>query len=370
VADKMGMHLNRTGGIMQLRRRIRVRIPELDGLRTVAILGVLVIHANSGLMPGGHLGVSVFFVLSGYLITTLLLKERSATGSIDFRSFYVKRAARLFPALAVVLVVAGTWSLTHENFAAVAIGVGAAALYIANFTAAAFGGAGVAHFEWAWTLSLEEQFYFIWPILLVTLLRRRSIALIVAVSGVVVSELFRVVTPLEGDTPWLFFAPHTRMSGLLLGSALAIVLSYGKLRLSNWVAQAGATASAGVIAAGFFLAPLGSRNTFSIWIPVVEVATAVLIFALLGSNVWFSAILAWKPVAYLGMISYGMYLWNIPVVLFLGSLGLRGSMQQPLEIALTILIAAGSFHFIEKPAGIFIRRYAKPREVPEKAVAI
>lgn len=339
------------------------RVSSLDGMRSLAIIGVLGIHAHAGLVPGGHLGVSVFFVLSGYLITSLLMREWHRAGSINFKHFYIKRSVRLFPALFLVLVTFGIWSLFHNPAGDVLLGVASAAFYFTNVIAAVFGASELAHFEWAWTLSLEEQFYLVWPVLLVAVLPRRWVALSIALAGVVASQIFRMIEPLNDFPPSIYFAPHTRMGGLLLGAALALVLFRRDWIISKIVGNMLALLALAAISGSFLIAGLAEKSTYTVWVPLVELAAAALIFALVRSEgTIFERLLSLKLIARLGLISYGVYLWNVPVIQVVAIFGLPLPLAAPLAIVGTIVLASLSFKYVEQPIQSEVKKRLAGRE--------
>ena len=142
--------------------------PELDGLRALAVVLVMGSHFNlPGFSSGGFVGVTLFFVLSGYLITSVLVAERHAIGSVSLRRFYLRRAARLLPALAVLLVVVGGSLVAMDAAGVAAAGVTSAALYVSNLAVAA--GVNTGPLEHTWSLAIEEQFYLVWPAVLLAL---------------------------------------------------------------------------------------------------------------------------------------------------------------------------------------------------------
>jgi peptidoglycan/LPS O-acetylase OafA/YrhL len=334
----------------------RTRLHELDGLRTLAIAGVLGIHADGSRVPGGHLGVSVFFVLSGFLITSMLLRERDTHGRVEFMRFYVKRAARLLPALILVLAVVAPLMFLVEPRGYVWLGVLSAFFYISNVVAWLYGADVLAHFEWAWTLSLEEQFYLLWPALLVTALRRRTVAICILGGAILISEGLRMAMPIDGSPPGIYFAPQTRMSGLLLGALLAYIPMSAFRRIPVWCADAIALVATLTIGAAFVTAGLASRSTYTVWLPAVEIASAVLVAVLVSTRSRFRIAFGWRPIAYLGLISYGVYLWNVPVTLFLQSAGIQSLLVRACAgTALTILLAAISFKYVEVPVSTWIR---------------
>ena len=326
--------------------------PALDGIRGLAILGVLFRHAFH-VPPGGGFGVDLFFVLSGFLITTLLLEERDATGTISFRAFYRRRALRLFPALAVMLVafvvavtaralVEGKPTLLTDGLRAVAV----AGFYTGNF-AAAFHRDLLGHFSIGqlWSLAEEEQFYLLWPLALAVALRRgvsrRAIVgtlwlLILAV----VTERF-VLTYTGGRPDRIYYGPDTHADGLLAGCLLALLL--------RRPARLAADRSLGymcLLAFGFvaYNPRFGYTGVAPIAIPasVGLVATVVAQPAGLVTRA-----LSLRPLVGIGRISYGLYLWH---GLALWTLGPD---HRWLGIATGLACAVLSYRYVEQP---FLRR--------------
>jgi peptidoglycan/LPS O-acetylase OafA/YrhL len=351
------------------------RLPALDGLRAMAIGGVVAIH--DGIARGGHLGVSVFFVLSGYLITGLLARQVLATGRMHFPSFYMRRVVRLVPALILALVgtAAVTWGLypTHDILA----GAGAAFTYTSNIflTAGVNGHTTFANFVWPWTLALEEQFYLLWPLLLWLLMRRSlQAAELAAAMGFFASTAVRFVVPFDGpaEPAQLYFSPYTRASGLMLGCWLALfLLRRGELSLAAAkVVRPLTTPALLAILVAMRFGGLGSRSTYTLWLTVTECATALLIYAFVSyPSSALAKVFAWRPVAYVGQISYGIYLWNVAAVTFIERTLHPTGRTSVLELGpLTLAIAAFSFHFIEAPLMQRLRarqRAARsPRRVP------
>lgn len=332
------------------------RRSELDGLRALAIGGVIAIH--DGIGRGGHLGVSVFFVLSGYLITTILARQVLNTGSLHFGRFYARRVVRLVPALVLALI--GTSLILTGLFPAARILAGAAAAF--TYTSNLFLTAGVnghttfADFTWPWTLAMEEQFYLLWPFALL-LLMRRSIrtAETAALVGFVAWTALRFVVPFDGpvEPAQLYFSPYTRASGLMLGCWLALVL----LRKPAWsprlttVSRALAVPAVVVILVGFWVGSLYARTTYTVWLTGTEAATALLICAFVTRPAgWLAGVFAWWPLAYIGRISYGIYLWNVGAIWLVDRLFHPNGRTSVLEWGpLTLLLAVVSFHLLEKP---------------------
>ncbi|MFI9646748.1 acyltransferase family protein [Streptomyces sp. NPDC052040] len=333
------------------------RRAELDGMRGLAMAGVLGIHANN-LLPGGHLGVSLFFVLSGHLITTLLLAQFRATGRVDLRRFSLLRAARLLPALALVLAVSGaTLAAFGEPSHTVALGIGASALFGANLVTAYADSGAMQLFTWAWTLSQEEQFYLLWPALLAAALRRRRVTLLAAAAVLLslTAEVLRCVLPFGTPQQWarIYTGPDTRMDGLLIGCLLALALARRPLPPRPRWAPALAFGSLAVITAGYVAGGLGSRVTYSLWIGAVQLAAAALILAVTADRTGRPArLLAARPLAHAGRISYGLYLWNVPVHLAVQHV-LHGAVPVWVNglawLGATLFLAETSHRLLEQP---------------------
>lgn len=330
------------------------RILALDGIRAVAIAGVLAMHAQA-LLPGGHLGVSVFFVLSGYLITNGLLRERDRSGRIDFKAFYIRRVARLAPALIVAIAVAMALALVRgSSLLGTLAGGGAAVLYVTNLVRTFFGNGYLGGYGWAWTLSLEEQFYLVWPFLLL-LTWRRSLkwSLIVAAVGVVGPFILRFFLPTLADPvpAQLYYGPHSRVSGLMLGCVLAIALYLRPTVWSKLTSTVAASSSLAVILASFWYAGSAQVDTYTLWLPVVELASAVLVVAVLSSPEAVPArLLSLRPVAYIGLISYGLYLWNAVILdNLIMPLPVPRAVGGALWLALTVAVSAASYKWMEYP---------------------
>ncbi|MEO6598780.1 MAG: acyltransferase family protein [Polyangiaceae bacterium] len=360
-------------------------IPALDGLRGLALLGVLLFHA-AGLLPGGYLGVDLFFVLSGYLITSLLLAEREATGRIALSAFWVRRARRLFPALLslmpVVALYARCFARTDE-LRAVRVQALAALGYVANWQAIfqhkSYWELFVAPspLEHTWSLSIEEQFYVVWPLLVALLLRRgtsRTLLLVCLVlSAASMTAMYFLFDP--ANTTRAYLGTDTRMAGILLGAALATRVS------PKHVFGAGTTRALDVLGAlallglGFAWVKLRGTNPFlyrgGFWLSELA-ALALIACAVAGDRSYVARLLAFRPLVWLGTISYGVYLWHWPVNVFLTPerAHLHGFSLHVLRFAVTFAIAIASYRFLEQP----IRRngvpFSRPLYIVPAAVAL
>jgi peptidoglycan/LPS O-acetylase OafA/YrhL len=305
--------------------------PALDGLRAVAILLVLACHTAGFALPGGWVGVDVFFVLSGYLITSILLLEMREAGSVDLRSFYIRRGLRLLPALAILCVFQIGRSLVSHNGQEIREATLVGALYLENWSIV-YGWWPPGLMGHTWSLAVEEQFYLIWPLLLPLALTRGLWWSCAAVFAMVAA---RIVCWSHGYAETTLDFSMLRPVGLLVGCALA----FGQWRMPAW---AGTPALCAVVLVAVTVSR--SQAVFAIAPIAVSLATAIVV---LSSPSW----LAMEPLRYLGRISYGVYLYHWPLFLLGEKLkphGLGHFWALGL-IALIVGLAALSYEFVEKP---------------------
>ena len=326
--------------------------PDIEGLRAVAILLVVLGHAGVSALGGGYVGVDVFFVLSGFLITSLLLREVAATGRISIPRFYARRALRLLPAstLALVgtLIAARFWlsPLLAGQYTQDAV---AAAGYVSNLVFAHRGtdylasDASPSPFQHFWSLAVEEQFYLAWPLLIIaaTALGRRRL-LGYALTALAVASLILSVTETHRSAPWAYFGTHTRAWELAVGALLALnAEKVARLprHLGRFLGWAGLAAI--LLAAVLY----GDGTAYPGLFVVLPVLGAAAVIA--GGN----ETLAIRPMTALGRLSYGWYLWHWPV-LIIGpvALGISGSVPQKLALAIGALgLAWLSLRLVENP---------------------
>jgi peptidoglycan/LPS O-acetylase OafA/YrhL len=322
--------------------------PALDGLRGIAVASVVIGH-SFGWPPDGVFGVDLFFVLSGFLITTLLLEEQAANGAISLGGFYLRRARRLLPALFLLLAI---YALVTEASGGRALApVLAAVFYVTNL---AVEGGQLTPISHLWSLAQEEQFYLVWPLVLALLLRRRAWILPFALAGFVVAEwAFRDTIGMH--SPHGFYGPTTRSDGLALGCLAAVIWSRDRRRLTDASRAVAIVALPLVVLIVVFTRE--SRFTTAALLPLFNIYFVALV--VYGVEVAPKA-LTFRPLRELGRISYSLYLWHVPVLYWLGTGFILGRTlrvdRSLLAIALSVLLASLSTVLVEAP----IRRWRRP----------
>jgi peptidoglycan/LPS O-acetylase OafA/YrhL len=345
-------------------------IPALDGLRGVAVLSVIALHAGFPWARYGFLGVDLFFVLSGFLITTLLLREWQCTGAINLRAFYVRRAARLFPALGALLVAVALWSLTFASDGLADrnwVGILSSLLYAANWTVALGIREHIGLLQHTWSLAIEEQFYLLWPFVLVALLRRGwswKRLLWLTLGGALLSAVWRVILWRLTLEPWRGYAgTDTRADGLLLGCALALLLlnvpAISSRRIGYVLLPVVGLAVLGCVAISWFGVTLRdfwwySRGGYAV---AALLSAALVLLAATGSVPLFRRVLSVAPLVWIGRISYGLYLWHYPILNSLErSTRTLDTWERLGLIALTVGVALLSWVAVERPVQQWARR--------------
>ena len=407
--------------------------PALDGLRALAVCAVLLYHAGLCWIPGGFLGVEVFFVISGYLITSLLLAERSATGRIDLVGFWLRRARRLLPALFAMLlgVVAFAVVFLPDEVAGLRGDAVSGALYVNNWYqifshASYFENVGrPSLLRHLWSLAVEEQFYLVWPVLFCLLMRWKqlhakpaghdgeesgsketdgcldarlshadkqllSFGPLRATSVSFVSSPFHILligaaasaiwmalqyVP-DADPSRIYFGTDTRASGILIGAALAFLRIDAMVGRGSWTRRSDRTATepqrlaraparirwtrnvTGLVALIVLAICLLRLSEFQAFLycggfVLTSLATAALIATVVHApETRIGRIFAWTPLRWIGVRSYGIYLWHFPIFLITRpqlDVPMQGVALLTLRLTITILIAALSYRYLELP---------------------
>lgn len=349
------------------------RTPALDGLRAAAVFAVMLYHLKTKeWFSGGFMGVDVFFVLSGFLITRLLLDEWHATGGISLPRFYARRALRLLPAAMLFflayVVFFDVMSLADIRRVSLTLPIKDVAfsmVYILNWVAAAHEPLSPA-FSHVWSLSVEEQFYIVWPVTLWLLLRsgaRPATMLGLALAGAAISAALPFIFPDASWQRW-YYGTDFRANPLLLGVALALLSAYAP-RTADAVRtpafRLAALAGAAYLVAVLFLPDGHVRWTFTYGHQLVALSSLAVVAAGAFDGLGVARILLDNPIAvYLGRRSYAIYLWNLPIAYWLNDLSTW--QQAALAVPLTVAAAEASYRLIERPA---LRRQASFRTVQE-----
>jgi peptidoglycan/LPS O-acetylase OafA/YrhL len=344
-------------------------VPALDGLRAIAVMAVVAYHLNAGFAKGGLLGVGVFFTLSGYLITGILLNDWVQHASLNLRQFWIRRARRLLPALFLMLLVVAAWTALADSsqIDGVRRQVISSALYFENWSNIVVNGSYFARFaaplplDHLWSLSIEEQFYLIWPwllLLMLRLFRSRTPMVILTLLAAALSVFFMAHLYVPGDDPTrVYEGTDTRAFGLLLGAALAMVTVPSRRGRSRLMAGshplmldlAGVAALVGVF---ILFATTTSLDSFlyPTGMVLLSIATVIVIAAVIDPASLLGAGLGAQPLRWIGVRSYGIYLWHWPImILWSGEQTNFKPIRATAQVAATLVIAELSWRFVEEP---------------------
>ena len=323
--------------------------PSLGGVRGLAVLCVLSFHAGIPVQSGGVAGVTLFFVLSGYLIATLLIRERQATGTIDLSRFFARRAWRLLPALVVVMVALAMLRIAAGDAHELAEDSLLTLAYLANWARSA--GDQMGWWNHAWSLSMEGQFYVLAPLMILLLARaprpsgqRLVIALVVAIGGVM---LWRAALVEGGaSSARIYFGTDTRADALLLGCLLAAI----RMRHPFWrptpLLGPIALISFGLLAILPLVGLLGPSSGYGL----IALASIGIVAGALGDD-RYSTGLAARPLVWLGERSYSLYLVHVPVFMYLNALlaTIAPAARIGTQVVVSMALSALLFRYVERP---------------------
>jgi peptidoglycan/LPS O-acetylase OafA/YrhL len=366
-------------------------MPGLDGLRAVAVLSVIAFHLGFGWAPGGLLGVGIFFTLSGYLITDILLSQLSARGRIKLGAFWLGRARRLLPALFVMLAIVIAWVTVFgpaqpDQFRKAVV---SAVFYVNNWQQIFANVSYFARFapegplNHLWSLSVEEQFYILWPFLLllgVKLVHERPLpsgvrprlALVALAAAVVSSIEMAILYHPSLDPSRIYYGTDTRAGGLLFGAALAMV--WPSRRLSHRITLNARNTLDGLGLLGLAVIAImiwqvGEFDSFLYQggFVVLSLATVLVLMPLAHPACRLGTWLGVRPLRWVGVRSYGIYLWQTPIIVLTMSKSVQSEslLVKALQFAAILGVSALSWKFIEEPIrhGAIGRFFARRRAV-------
>jgi len=337
--------------------------PDVDGLRAVAVVAVVGFHAFPGVITGGFVGVDIFFVISGFLISGVIFAALGE-GSFSYADFYARRVRRIFPALLAVLLatfVAGLFVLGSDEYRQLSKHVAAGAAFVSNFALWNEAGYFDALAEskpllHLWSLGIEEQFYIVWPLLLGWAWRRRwNLPILLGLIGMVSLALCIQLT--GADRVAAFYSPLTRFWELAAGGMLA----YAQMHAGADMPPRGRNllSVAGLMMIVLAIACFDAKTAFPGWAALLPVAGSVMIIAA-GPAAWCNRrLLAAAPLVWVGLISYPLYLWHWPLLVFANHMDHGQALPEirVLAVAVATVLAWHTYRVIETP----IRRGAKPR---------
>lgn len=337
------------------------------------MLGVIALHLGLGV--GGGSGVTMFFALSGFLITALLLEEFRATDTVSIQHFYLRRALRLLPALFAVLAVDAAFvALRFEGWDRKAgfAAIGVTLAYASNW-ATAFQLLPMRQLGHMWSLAVEEQFYLIWPVVLFVLLRRRvpHLGAWLALAALL-SVVERFVLAAYGvSANRLYAGLDTRADALLWGAAAGVAFHRGKTAALRPYASVVALVSLAVLilhlVGGLWAGPKSTDVLFLLVETIVALLTVALIVGVIEAPASpVTRILQWRPLRYVGQISYGVYLWHFLLFAILDDAGAHNLW---IKVALAFVVAIASYHLIEAPCLRLKQRLAVRIKLPIRAQA-
>src|SRR4051794_25141439 len=341
--------------------------PSLDGIRALAVIAVMLFHAGNTYVTAGFLGVDVFLVLSGFLITTLLLRELASTGRVAVKAFWMRRARRLLPALILVLIAVacfGAFVATDDEALGLRGDLLGSLFYVQNWRFVLSGASYFTQFgspsplRHMWSLAIEEQWYLVWPLLLFGIMKltRKNLQAVMAIILVLAAGSALLMAALYhqgGDASRAYYGTDTRAQALLIGAALAVLFVIRGLprsRAANVVVQV-----LGLVGGAFLLWVVVERSErwttlYRGGFTLVAFASAALIAGAMARGP-VRSILSIPPLPAIGLISYGLYLWHWPIYVWLSPdrTGLEGHKLLALRLVVSFAVAIVSYRLVEQP---------------------
>lgn len=333
----------------------------LDGIRGIAILSVLLFHYRVPYILGGFYGVDIFFVLSGFLITSILLKELAASGTLSFKNFYIRRILRLFPALCLMLLLYGILAFFFaKNPSRHYVDMAIVFFYLSNWTRA-FDLKHPAEMGHTWSLSIEEQFYLVWPTIMYHAYKRLAIkglfAVVLALAAL--ATLNRIVLVPFVTYDRLYNGFDTRVDTILYGCLLGILFFWKK---DTWcpavVKKIVPYVGWGGITLNLFIGHVYAQQTYWYGMFMVAISSCCLIFAaVMAVESKTKQVLSTPLLVWFGKRSYGLYLWHYTINSIL-KIDQHGLSRTVLSLLMTFLLTEFSYRFVERPCMSFKGRFA------------
>ncbi|HVA08872.1 MAG TPA: acyltransferase family protein [Acidimicrobiales bacterium] len=368
-------------------------LPALDGVRAFAVVAVMMYHGGLGATRGGFMGVDTFFVLSGFLITSLLIGEWRETVTIKLKSFWARRARRLLPALLLMLLFVALYSsviVQKDTFPALRLDALSTLLYVSNWHFILVGSnyfnqaAHQSPLTHTWSLAVEEQFYLVWPVVVLGILhvtRNLRILFAVCCAAAVASAIgmYSLFPGTVSTSSRVYYGTDTRAQCLFIGAALAVGLvlltqrshEAGKLAAgelwrppsNNWRFACGVLGLVGAVASVVIWVTTNDLSSFPYHggFFLIGLSTAGVIFSVVGApRSPVPRLLSLGPIRYVGRISYGLYIWHWPLFIWINGsrTGLTGYGLFVVRAMVTFAVSMASYHWVERPIrqGTFIRR--------------
>ncbi|CRH17992.1 acetyltransferase [Carnobacterium maltaromaticum] len=342
----------------------------LDGLRALAVIGVIFYHLTPHILPGGFLGVPIFFVLSGYLISDLLIQEFEQNGKISLKQFWKRRLNRLYPALVTMLILVTGWITIFERSLLLNIRnmILTSLVYLNNWWQISQGASYFDRFTTPspfvhlWSLAIEGQFYLIWPVIVVfaiVFIKRNDWIFYTFIGVSILSALLMAILYVPGADPSrVYYGTDTRAFSLLIGSALAFIWPSTKLKKNLPNAGRVTLDAVGVLSLGlliWLMVQLMDSDPFTYYggIFIFSLISGILVAVVAHPATWLAKLLSLQPLKWIGQRSYGLYLWQYPVMILyevkVGDTSLHPLRHLIIQITLIILISEASYRFVEMP---------------------